>query len=53
MEYIFDNPEQKQAKMLANCFIGGLQTKYNKINRGFTCKDYETAIYIWTSGIND
>ena len=37
--------------MLANSSIGNLVTKYNKINHGFTCKDYETAMNIWTSGV--
>ena len=43
---------RKQAKMSANSFIGNLGTKYKKINHRFTCRDYETAMNIWTSGIN-
>ena len=37
LEYIFDNFKEKEAKMLANCFIGYLGTKYNKTNNGYTC----------------
>lgn len=37
IEYIFDNFEEKQDKMLANCFIGHLATKFNKVNNGFIC----------------
>lgn len=44
VEYILDNFDQKEAKLLANSFIGNLHTKYNKINHGFTCKDYETTM---------
>ena len=39
--------------MLANSSIGNLGDKYNKINHGFTCRDYETTMNIWTSGINE
>ena len=52
-EYIFDNFKEKQAKMVANCFVGHLGTKYNKTNNGFACQDYKTAMNIWTSGLNE
>ena len=53
MKYIFDNFEQKTEKILANSFIGNCGRKYNKINHGFTCRDYETAMSVWTSGVNE
>lgn len=48
MEYIFDDFKQKQAKMQANSLIKNYGRKYNKINHGFTCRDYETALNVWT-----
>ena len=36
IEYVFDN------------FVGDVGTKYNKINHGFTCRDYETVMNICT-----
>ena len=52
-EYIFDNFEQKTARILANSFIGSCGRKYSKINHGFTCRDYETAMNVWTPGVNE
>ena len=51
IELIFTNFDQKQSKLLANSFIDNLGTKYNKINHGFACRDYETAMNVWTSGV--
>ena len=51
--YIFDNFKEKQAKMLADCFIGHLGTKYNKTNNGFTCWDYETTMNITINNYNN
>ena len=51
IEYIFDNFDQKEAKSMTNSLIVDLGTKYNKINHGFTCRDYQTAMNIWTSGV--
>ena len=51
IEYIFDNFDQKAAKLMVNSFIGNFGTKYSKINHGFSCKDYETAMNIWTSDV--
>ena len=47
------NFDKKQTKVLANCFVGHLGTKYNKSNNGFTRRDCETAMNIWTSGVNE
>ena len=48
--YLFDT-FQEDAKMLANSFIGELGRKYSKINHGFTCADYDTAMCCWTSAM--
>ena len=36
---------------IANSFIGNLGRKYNNINQGFTCTDYDTAMACWTSAM--
>ena len=52
-EYIFDNSKEEEAKKIANSFIGELGRKYNKINQGFTCTEYDTAMCCWTSAMAD
>ena len=39
IQYIFDNFPEKDAKLMANSFIGELGRKYNKINHVFTYTD--------------
>ena len=34
---------------MANSFIGELGRKYSRSDHGFTCRDMDTAQYIWTS----
>ena len=51
IKYIFDNFDEKEAKKLANSFIGELRRKYNKRNQGFTCTEYDTAMACWTSAM--
>ena len=53
IKYIFDNFSESEAKKLANSFIGELGRKYNKINHGFTCTDYDTAMCCWTRAMAD
>ena len=51
IEYIFDNYDEKEAKLLANSYIGLLGIKYSRSNKGFMTSNYETAMCIWTSNI--
>ena len=51
IKYIFYNLPESDAKKISNSFIGELGRKYNKINHGFTCTEYETAMCCWTSGL--
>ena len=53
MQYILDNFTESEAKKLANSFIGELGRKYNKINQGFCCTDWETACSCWTAGVSE
>ena len=53
VKYIFDNFEEKQAKMMCNSFIGELGRKYNKMNQGFTCASYDTAMCCWTRAMSE
>ena len=53
IKYVFDNLPESEAKKLANSFIGDLGRKYNKLNHGFTCTDYETAMCCWTSSLSE
>ena len=50
-KYIFDTLPEGEAKKIANSFIGDLGRKYNIINCGFTCTEYDTAMCRWTSGL--
>ena len=50
-KYIFDTLPECEAKKLANSFIGDLGRKYNTINYGFTCTEYDTAMCCWTNGL--
>ena len=50
-KYIFDTLPEGEAKKIANSFIGDLGRKYNIINCGFTCTEYDTAMCCWTSGL--
>ena len=52
-KYIFDTLPEKEAKKIANSFIGDLGRKYNKTNHGFTCTDYETATACWTAALSE
>ena len=45
------NFSEKEAKMMANSFIGKLGPKYNRINHGSTWTDYETAMSCQTSTV--
>lgn len=51
IKYIFNNFPEGDAKKLANSFIGDLGRKYNRVNSGFTCTSYDTAMACWTSGL--
>ena len=51
IKYIFDNLPASEAKKLANSFIGDLGRKYDRVNRGFSCMDHDTAMCCWTSGL--
>ena len=42
---------KREAKLLANGFIGDLGRKYNKTDHGFTCRNMDTAQAIWTAGL--
>ena len=53
IRYIFDNFNEKQAKLLANSFIGHLGRKYDKKDRGFSCTEYETALCCWTQAVSE
>lgn len=50
-EYIeFEELPEAEAKKMANSFIGELG---QKINNGFTCSEYDTAMCCWTSAMNE
>ena len=51
IKYTFDNFSESEAKKIANSFIGNLGRKYDRINQGFTCTQYDTAMACWTSGM--
>ena len=53
LKHVFEIFPENEAKRLANSFIGDLGRKYNKINTGFTCVEYDTAMACWTQGIKD
>ncbi|XP_068684491.1 uncharacterized protein [Montipora foliosa] len=53
LKYVFETFPEDKAKQLANSFIGNLGRKYNRINSGFTCVEYDTAMACWTQGIKD
>ena len=53
IKYLFDEFPEKEAKMLANSFIGELGRKYNKTNRGFTCTDKDTVDCVWTRAMKE
>ena len=53
LKHVFETFSEDKAKRLANSFIGDLGRKYNKINSGFTCVEYDTAMACWTQGIKD
>ena len=53
IEFLFTNFSEKQAKGLANSFIGCLGTNYSKLNQGFTYNDHDTAMCCWTSAMNE
>ena len=53
IKYVFDKFTETEAKKLANSFIGELGRKYNKINQGFCCTDWETACCCWTAGVSE
>ena len=43
IKYIFDNFPESEAKKIANSFTGELGRRFDKVNHGFTCTDYDTA----------
>lgn len=51
MIYIFDTFSESQAKLIANSYIGELGRKYTLSDHGFTCRDMDTAQYIWNSAL--
>ena len=51
IKYIFDTLPEIEGKKIANSFIGNLGRKFNNINQGFTCTDYDTAMACWTSAM--
>ena len=53
IKYIFDNLEEGEAKKMANSFIGELGRKFSRINQGFTCTEYDTAMACWTAGLSE
>lgn len=53
IKYIFDSVSESEAKRLANSCIDELGRKYNKINLGFTCTEYDTGMCCWTSALDE
>ena len=53
MKYVFDTFPESDAEKLIVSFIGELGRKYNRINHGFTCTDYDSAMCCWTSAMAD
>lgn len=53
IEYIFLNFEEKEAKQLANMFIGFLGTKYNKTNYGYLTTCIEDCLASWCESENE
>ena len=53
IKYIFDNFPEKTAKILTNSFIGHLGRKYKRLDRGFICTEYETALCCWTQALSE
>ena len=53
IRHIFDNFDEKIAKILANSFIGHLGKKYSKHDKGFICSDYETVLCCWTQAMRE
>lgn len=51
IKYVFDNLPESEAKKIANSFIGDLGRKFNKVNHGFTCTNYQTVCCCWTSAM--
>lgn len=49
----FDTFPESDAEKLSVSFIGELGRKYNRINHGFTCTDYDSAMCCWTSAMAD
>ena len=47
---MFDELLEAKAKKMANSFLGELDRKYNKINHGVTCTEYDTTM-CWTSAM--
>ena len=47
---MFDELLEAKAKKMANSFLGELDRKYNKINHGVTCSEYDTTM-CWTSAM--
>lgn len=53
IEYMFNNFNEQEAKLMTNAFIGNLGRKYSKINHGFISSDIDTALCCWTSSLNE
>lgn len=51
IRYIFDTFQRVRLTKMANSFIDDLGRRYNKTNHGFTCREYDTAMGCWTSGL--
>ena len=47
---MFDEVLEAKAKKMANSFLDELDRKYNKINHGVTCTEYDTTM-CWTSAM--
>ena len=52
MVYLFDNFDEKMAKMLAYKFIRSLGTKYDKSSTRLVTTSSETAACLWAEGMN-
>lgn len=53
IEYLFQNFDEKEAKPLANSFVGVLERRCDKVNQGFTCSDHDTTLACWTAGLSE
>ena len=53
IKYMFDTLPEKQAKIICNSLIGNLGKKYDIVNEGFVCTEYETAMNLWVQAMSE